>query len=318
MRLRMALALIAGVFMTLAACSPAAGPTAASGKLRVVTTSNIVGDWVRNIAGDLAQIDSLVPAGADPHTYQPSAHDVTKVANADLIVTVGLGLEHKWLDKLIQNASADASKVVALGEGIDPIPFAGEHDDHGGGTPGPDKEEEPWDPHFWTDPVRAKTAVDLIAERLASADALRATTYRANAAAYAQKLDELDAWTKGQVAGIPTERRALVTSHETLGYFADRYEFEVIGAVIPGISTDREPTAAEMAELVNKVKEHGAPAIFTENTVSDKLAQRIAQDAGVKVVRSLYSDSLGSAGSPGDTYLGMIRANVNAIVEALR
>lgn len=311
--------LLVGAFAACAPASQATSATSSSATLNVVTTSNVVGDWARVVAGSQASVYSLIPAGLDPHTYQPSAQDVTKVADADVVLTVGLGLEHRWLEKLLQNASADASKIVALGDGVDPIPFEGEHhDEHGEGTPEEEEEESPWDPHFWTDPLRAEVAVNAIADRLASVDAANASIYRANASAYTQKLDELDAWIKTQVSHLTIERRALITSHDTLGYFAHRYEFEVVGVIIPGGATEADPSAADIALLEDKIKEHNAMAIFSENTVSDKMAQRIAQDTGVKVVRSLYSDSLGPAGSPGDTYLGMIRSNVTAIVEALR
>jgi ABC-type Zn uptake system ZnuABC Zn-binding protein ZnuA len=263
---------------------------------------------------------SLVPPGADPHTYQPSARDVTRVADADIILTVGLGLEQEWLDKLMQNASTDPAKVFSLGDAVDPITFEDGHGhaSHSNATATREGEESPRDPHFWQDPLRAKTAVQAIATRLAAADRANASSYQANAAAYAQRLDELDAWIKAQVEHIPQDRRVLVTSHEALGYFAHRYGFTIVGVIIPGGATGSEPSAAEMAALVDKVKEHRAPAVFTENVVSDKLAQRLAEDSGVTVVRSLYSDSLSPAGKGGDTYLAIMRANVTVIVEALR
>lgn len=194
------------------------------------------------------------------------------------------------------------------------------HDDHGDehGDHGHEGHAHgAYDPHFWFDPIRVKIAVNEIATRLATLDPDNATTYFQNAAEYEQKLDELHLWIQDQVSVLVPERRLLVTSHDSLAYFAKLYGFEVVGLVIPSLSTHVEPSAEHIAGLVDVIREHEVPALFGETTVSDRLAQAVARETGAEVVQ-LYSGSLGPEGSGADTYLGMVRANVESIVEALR
>ena len=191
-----------------------------------------------------------------------------------------------------------------------------DHDDHA------DEEDDhhhhgPHDPHFWFDPIRVKIAVNEIAERLAAIDPANADLYLQNAADYGQELDELHAWTQEQVSMVPPERRFLVTSHDSLSYFANLYGFEVVGLVIPSLSTDVEPSAEHIAGLVDVIREYNVPAVFGETTVGDRLAQAVARETGATVVQ-LYSGSLGAEGSGADTYLGMARSNVENIVGALK
>ncbi len=188
------------------------------------------------------------------------------------------------------------------------------HDDHG------DHEGHvhgAFDPHFWFDPIRVKIAVYEIAARLAALDPDNASVFYQNAAEYEEKLDELHAWIQDQVSVLAPERRLLVTSHDSFAYFAKLYGFEVVGLVIPSLSTHVEPSAEHIAALVDVIREHEVPALFGETTVSDRLAQAVARETGAKLVQ-LYSGSLGPEGSGADTYLGMVRANVERIVEALR
>ena len=185
------------------------------------------------------------------------------------------------------------------------------HDEHGHHDHGP------LDPHFWFDPIRVKLAVNEIAYQLAAQDPDNASVYAANAASYGEQLDELHAWIQEQVAMVPHERRLLVTSHDTLSYLAAAYGFEVVGLVIPSLAPDVEPSAEHLAELIDVVRDNNLPAVFGETTVSEKLAQAVARETGAEVVQ-LYSGSLGEEGSPGATYLGMVRANVERIVEALK
>ena len=376
--------------------SPTAETMSEAPKISVVTTTNIMADWVENIGGDSVDVFSLLPAGADPHTFQPGAQDVARVAEADLVLSVGLGLEASWLHDLLENAARDESAIVELGEIVDPIEFAQGHageveileglshiaheveegeidaatgleevkelleaaeeeeegDDHG------DEEEVPAmvlelitkvedgqmdaedaieeiehlteegedehaghghgleDPHFWFDPLRVKLAVNDIAARLSVLDPDRGDTYIANASAYNARLDELHAWSEQQADTVPEDRRLLVTSHDSFGYFANLYGFEVVGVVLSG-TTDVEPSAGDLADLVDEVKEYGVPTVFGETTVSERLASTVASESGAELVR-LYSGSLGLEGSGAETYIEMIRTNVGRIVEALR
>ena len=173
------------------------------------------------------------------------------------------------------------------------------------------------DPHFWFDPIRVQIAISEIADRLSALDPARSDVYRANADAYNAQLDELHAWTEEQVGTIPMERRLLVTSHDSLGYFAARYGFEVVGTVIPSFATDVEPSAEDLVHLTEEIAKYNVPAVFGETTVSERLAAAVAAESGAALVQ-LYSGSLGIEGSGGETYIGMVRSNVERITAALR
>ena len=273
--------------------------------LQVAVTSNLVADWVGEVAGERVAVAALVPAGTDPHTFQPSPQDVATVADADLVLTVGLGFEASWLDKLLANAAAGDRKTVALGQAVEPVRVM-------------DARDGALDPHFWFDPLRVKLAVSEIATRLSALDPAASDVYRDRAAEYVGKLDELHSWIQEQVASIPQERRLLVTSHDSLQYFAMRYGLEVVGAVIPGATTEREPSAKELADLIETVRKHGVPAIFAETTVSDRLARTVAQETEAQVVNGLHTGSLSAPGGGAATYIEMMRTNVREIAEALR
>ena len=314
-------ALIALVLLLpLAACSDDSGgaaPTPAvmpSTPISVVVTNNIVADWVENIGGEHVEVFSLVPVGADPHGFQPGAKDVAKIADADLVLSVGLGLEESWLRDLLRNAARDPSTIVELGEVVDPIEFAESHredvavpEELGHGI---------HDPHFWFDPIRVKRAVNDIAARLSVLDPDRSDIFSADASAYNKRLDELHAWIEEQVGTVPEERRLLVTSHDSLGYFANLYRFQVVGVIL-SITTEVEPSAADLADLIHEIEEHSVQAVFGETTVSERLAETVAAESGAKVVR-LHSGSLGAEGSGAESYIEMIRTNVERIVEALK
>ena len=316
------------------ATAAATAPSALPGKLKVVTTSNIIADWVRVVGGDRVEVLPLLPANADPHTFQPGARDVSRVADASLVLSVGLSLEARWLDDLVRNAAGDSAKIVPLGDVVDPIEFMEIFEEHGDegeegeehGDEGEAEEEHgdehgdehgELDPHFWFDPQRVKQAVNAVSAHLAMADPASRTEYRNNAAAYNRELDALHAWIEEQVATLPEERRLLVTSHDSFQYFANRYGFKVVGAIFP-VTTGREPTAQELAELVETIQHEGAPAVFSEKSHSAQLAKRIAEETGTTLVAGLYTGSLGPPGSEAGTYMDFMRYNVNVIVEALR
>lgn len=302
---------------TMVACNggerPGRRPNAA---IRVVTSTTIIADWVSQIAGDRVGVVSLVPNRVDPHGFVPGPKDVAQVAAAGLVFTIGLNLESGWMDKLLKNAAADPSRVIALGDHVDPVPFQGQpdHDEA-------DKEKDeygPKDPHFWQDPLRVKKVLPVIAARLGQLDPDGAEVYRARAGDYGRQLDDLHRWAEQQFQAIPKERRLLVTSHEAFGYLAHAYGFRLVGTVIPGGSTAREPSAADLARLVGEIKSYRVPAVFAETILNDRLARRIADEAGVRIVTDLYSDALGEQGSDADTYLGMVRHNVRVVAENLK
>lgn len=279
-----------------------------SATLQVVTTSNILADWAQQVGGERVEVFALLRVGSDPHSFQPGARDVARVAQADLIFTMGLNLEGSWLKDLVENAAVNSATIIALGEFIEPLPASVDGDNN----------DSLLDPHFWFDPLRVKLAVAEIAERYSSSDVAGADAYTTNAETYQAELVALDGWIRSEVEAIPPEQRALVTSHDSLGYFANRYDFRVLGTIIGGVTTDREPSPSELADLLDLISNTGAPAIFTESTMSDRLALRIAEDANVDVVQSLHTGSLGVPGSGAESYADMMRSNVNIIVAALR
>ena len=320
--------------MTPATVSATATPLPQSPTIDVVTTSNIVADWVRAVGQDRVNVSALLPPNSDPHIFQPTPKDTALIADADLVMSVGLFLEASWLDKLIENAARDPDSVVALGEAVvppsDDEDHEGEHDhdEHHEGEEGDHEGEHAEhghhghdhggvDPHFWLDPVLAKVAVNSIAAQLSAADPAGQTYYQDNAAAYNRELDTLHNWIQERVAILPEERRLLVTSHDAFQYFATRYGFEVALAILP-YTTEVEPTAQELAELIEAIEHEGAPAVFAETSHSDRLARRIAEETDTKLVGGLYTGSLGEPGGEAGTYLDLMRHNVDTIVGALQ
>ena len=324
--------------------APATPGETSGTKLTVVTTSNILADWVRAVGGDRVEVFPLLPANADPHTFQPGPQDITRVADADVVFSVGLSLEAGWLEELIANAAGDPEAIVPLGDGVDPIDFVeileehgeGEEEEEGHGEEGHAAEEEDdghgeeghaaeegdhghgeLDPHFWFDPIRVQQAVDSIAARLAAVDPAGQSFYHDNAAAYNGQLDSLHAWIQEQVATLRAERRVLVTSHDSFQYFAVRYGFEVAGAIFP-VTTQAEPTAQELSALIETIEHEGVPAVFTEKSHSERLARRVSEETGATLIGGLYTGSLGEVGGEAGTYVDLMRHNTTTIVEALR
>ena len=325
------------IFSMLAACAtptPTAAPQAR--KYRVLATTTIVGDVVSNIAGDAVELSVLLPVGADPHAFTPTPQDVAKVSQADVVFANGAGLE-EFLEALLESAGA-AQKVVAVSEGIPLLQgeahspasekehaHEAEHTEEamptkeasGEGEPEHEHEHAAGDPHTWFDPNLVMVWVENIAKTLSEKDPQNAAIYQKNAADYTAQLRELDQWIRQQVETIPPENRQLVTDHKAFGYFAERYGFTQVGAVLPGFSTLAEPSAQELAALEDAIRQQGVKAIFVGTTINPNLAQRVADDTGVKLVY-LYTGSLSEKDGPASTYLDFMRYNVNAIVEALK
>lgn len=287
-----------------------------------VATTTILADMVRVVGGAHVSVTSLLGPGVDPHTFNPLPSDVRTLAEAGLVFVNGVGLDD-FMEPLIENAGGN-STIVVVSDGLTPRASREdlEHEDeeHGDEEHGDEHGQAgEADPHFWMSPYHAQQYVRNIRDALIAADPAHAADYEANAAAYLTELEALDEWIKAQTAAIPTERRVLVTNHDTLGYFAERYGYAIAGVVIPGVSAEAEPSARTLTALADTIRESGVPAIFTETTVSPKFAQQLAAEVGqqVKVV-PLYTDSLGPAGSEADSYLEMIRYDATAIRDALR
>ena len=305
--------------------------TGSPAKINIVTTSNIIADWALAVGQERVDVFSLLPSNTDPHTFQPGARDVAQVADAGLVLSIGLSLEADWLEDLVRNAASDPSVVVELGNDVDPLYFqelqdgheeteAGAHDEEADGdeemADSPDDDHGSLDPHFWFDPLRVKQAVNSIAAQLSTLDPEGQASYLENAAVYNEELDSLHTWIEGRVARLPEERRLLVTSHDSFQYFAKRYGFEIAGAIFP-VSTDSEPTAQELASLIETIEHENAPAVFAEKSHSQRLASRITEETGATLVGGLYTGSLGEPGGDAGTYLDLMHYNVNTIVEAL-
>lgn len=284
-------------------------------KLRVVATTSIVADLVANVGGDAIELNTLLPLGVDPHAFQPTPQDAAILAEAQVIFANGAGLE-EFLLPLIRNAGAKAA-LIELSAGVPLRTLAREEEEEHEGNEEHEHRHGEVDPHTWTTPANVVTFIANIERALSALDPAHATTYRANATAYTAKLKELDAWVRAQIETIPPENRKLVADHDAFGYYAERYGLENVGAVIPSFSTLAEPSAQQMAALQETIRREGVKAIFVDMAANSTLAQRVASDLGIKVVR-LYSGSLGAKGSGAETYLDYIRFNTNAIVEALR
>jgi len=288
------------LLLTTACGRDSASPVGTSAPVVLASTS-ILADIVQNVAGDRVQVVSLLPIGADPHSYQPSPQDVAKIADAGLIILNGAEYE-RFLAPLLENAE-EKKKIIEASTGLS---LKGEAEgDHG------------VDPHLWLDPNNVIIYVENIRSGLTFFDPQGAAVFQSNAEAYVAELKDLDAWITGQVAQIPAERRLLVTNHEAFGYFAGRYGFTVAGSVVESFSTDASPSARQMAGLIDQIKATGAPAIFMDAGDNPALARQIADEAGVGLVTDLHLESL-TDGAPAGTYIDMMEHNVTQIVDALK
>ena len=299
-------ALLALAALAAAGCG-AAAEGATSGALDVVASTSFLADIAQNVAGDRFQVQSLIPVGTDPHAFEPTPSDLKKVAGADLVIVNGAGLEGTLLTTL-QNAVGDTPVVDASAGLPTRTPQPGE----------PQLASGEKDPHFWLDPKLVKTYVSNIEQAFSLADPAGAATYKANAAAYDKKLDALDAWIRQQVAQVPQADRKLVTDHASLGYFADRYGFTVVGTVIPSASTGETPTARQLADLTQAIRATGARAIFVDASDNPQLAEQIGNETGVRVVTGLLDHSLTAADGAAPTYIEMMKYDTRQIVEALK
>jgi zinc/manganese transport system substrate-binding protein/manganese/iron transport system substrate-binding protein len=284
--------------LVLAACgggSPSGNPDADA--LKVVTTTTVFADIVKNVGGSRVAVTSIIPSGVGPEDYEPKPDDARRLADAQLVVSNGVGLDD-FLDRLIASAG-EAPTRLELGDGVPTLTVEGEEN-----------------PHFWLDPTLvSQHYLPALAAKLTELDPDGQADYEANAASYGAELDALDAELKDELAQIPDANRKLVTFHDAFPYFARHYDFELIGVILANVG--QEPTASELAALVEKVRDAGVGAVFSEAQFSPELTQTLADEAGIRtVVTTLYNDSLGPA--PADTYLGLLRWDVDQIVAALR
>lgn len=303
--------------LVLAACAnrptPAPGNANATRSLQVIATFSIIGDFVHQVGGDKVEITTLVGPNSDVHDFEPAPSDVTKLASAHVIFENGLGLE-TWLDPLYQASKSSATRVV-LSAGI--TPRSADEDNHADGNDAHDHGE--FDPHIWQNVQYARQMVGHIASGLSQADPANAALYQRNAQAYMATLDALDAEVLGKMNGLPSANRKLVTSHDALGYYAERYGLTLVGDILGSVSTEAsEPSAQQLAALVETIKAQHVKVIFLETITNPQLVERVAQEAGVVIGPELYTDALGDATSAGATYVDAIRHNTDAITNALK
>jgi ABC-type Zn uptake system ZnuABC Zn-binding protein ZnuA len=260
----------------------------------VVATTTQTADLTRAVAGTRMHVEQILQPGSDPHEYEPRPSDAEAVATAKVVIRSG-GDVDDWLNGVIDQAGSTATTVTL----IDAVHKRAD------------------DPHWWQDPRNAERATEAIRQALTRADPAGAAGYRTRANAYEAKLKALDTGIAKCVNRLPPDQRKLVTSHDALGYYAGRYGFKVIGAAIPSLSTQAQPSAASTQRLVDQIKAQHVAAIFPESALNPKLEQAIAHDAGARVGGALWADTLGPKGSSGATYLGALAANTRTIVSAL-
>ena len=304
------------LLLLLTACTAAPAPTPPGGRLRVVATFSVLGEFVARVAGDRADVRVLAPAGSDAHEYEPAPSDAARVADADVLFEVGLGFE-SWLDALYTSSGSRAKRVattagITLREAQEHAADAHDahdaHDDHG-----------EHDPHVWQDVRNAIAMVRSIEAALATADPAHAADYRTNATQYVAELEALDAEIVSAMQAIPADERRVVTSHDALGYFGARYGLVIVGNVIDSISTEAgEPSAQEIAALIDAIRAERVRAIFPESMSNPQLVERVAREAGVRVGVPLFTDALSESGGPHASYAQAMRANLRAIAEAVK
>lgn len=297
--------LLAVLLIVSASALSGCGPTGPRDKPHIIVTTNILGDVVQQIVGEAAHVTTLMKPNADPHSFEISAQQAAQMSEADLVVANGLGLE-EGLQQQMKRVADQGGKVFAAGDHLRPLPYSSGDN---AGTP---------DPHFWTDPRRMIDVVNALEREVSGINGIERRGLGERAANYRAKLEQLDREMGERFASIPSTQRALVTNHHVFGYLADRFNFRVIGAVIPGGTTLAAPSAADLQALADAIRQVRVPAIFAESSQPDRLVQVLAKEAKVEVdVVALYTESLSEPGQDAETYLAMMRTNTERITSAL-
>jgi len=336
--------IFAGAALIAAACSDdssseSASPTTDTEAPAIVATTGIWADVVSNVACDgMVNVETLIPVGGDPHGYEPSLQDRARMENAALVVANGLNLEEGLIDTL-EAVAESGTAVFEFADEVDTIPFTfvgghdhghddehSDHDEHEGHDHDDDHDDHDeheghdhsgGDPHVWFDPHRVSEALPALARVLTTDLGLDAAAVQACLETYVTELEAVDAEISSEVEQLPAESRKLVTNHDALGYYADRYDFEVIGTVIPSPSTMAQTNPAQLEELAEIIEHEGIKAVFAETQHSSDDVEALAARVGDVEVVTLYTGSLGPAGSGAQTYIGFLRTNTELIVDAL-
>lgn len=293
-------ALVALVSILVATLLTACSPLTTRDEFLIVTSTTQVSDFTRNVVGNTGRVYELLQANQSAHTFDPSARDLLELNRADAFVINGYDLE-PWLADAIA-ASGFHGRLIVASDGVLPVTRNGVTD-----------------PHVWTDPANAERMTTTIASGLAGANPADAGDYKSNADLYVQKLTVLDDWIRATFDQVPVEKRLLVTNHDAFTYFVDAYGITLVGSIIPEFDDNAEPSAADIDELVKKIRATGVTAIFAESSISPKLAETVAAETGILVFSgddSLYSDTLGAPGSGAETYISSTIHNVTQLARA--
>ncbi len=327
--------------LIVAGCSGSGGEDSGGETVQAVATTTQVADVVREVGGESVEVTQILQPNTDPHDYEPRPSDVEAVSGADVVFKSGGDLD-EWTDQLVSDSGSDAA-VVDLGSDLPVQIEGGEHAHEGeeahsdGGhsdgkgekehseekghaeeaghseEEGHSEEAGETDPHWWHDPTNVTAATAKVETALISADPGATADFEAGAEQFRARIKEVDAAIAKCFDSIPADQRKLVTDHDALGYFANRYDVEVVGAVIPALTTQAEPSAGDLAELERTIREEGVKAVFPESSASQSLADAVAADTGATTEYSLYGDTLGVEDSGAETWLGMMRENANAM-----
>lgn len=271
-----------------------------TGKIKAVSTITIINDIVKNVGKEKVEAISICGVGIDPHTYKSKPDDVKEISKSQIVFINGFGLEH-WIEEIIHNAGG-SKQVVTVTQGVSPMT-----DETGLGDP---------DPHAWFDVKNVKVYTDNVAKGLSDIDPANKDYYKKNAEEYKTKLDELDKWIKAEIEKIPQDKRVLITSHDAFRYFGRAYGLDVRG--LQGISTEAKIRTEDVAKLIDLIKAKNLKSVFIETSVNPKVLEQISSETGAKVGGTLFSDSIGNDGTPEGEYIGAVKHNVNAIVNALK
>ena len=276
--------------------------------LKVIAVESFLADIVQNVAGDRLVVETLMPEGLDPHSFEPTPRDVARISDSDILFVNGAGFE-EWLEDIMENLPADQI-VVEASAGLQSRTLEEGHSEDDG-------HDHEIDPHFWLDPNLVITYVENIRDGLIAVDPEGKDLYSANTEIYIQQLKDLDEYIQEKIETIPPERRLIVTNHESFGYFADRYGFKVVGTIIHSVSSGSAPSAQQMAELVDQMRASGAIAIFMETGSNPQLAEQLSTETGIKVVYDLYTHSISKADGNAPSYIGLMKYNVEQMVRVL-
>jgi len=272
-------------------------------KPRILAIESFLADIAQNIAGDRMVVESLIPVEVDPHAYQPTPQDAAKLVNADILILNGANLE-SFIAPMLQTLRAD-QLIITASIGLEAHP-----DPSGKNTQG--------DPHFWLDPNNVAKYAENIRDGFSKFDPTGALIFAENTRKYMVELTSLDSWISEQVRSIPETHRLLVTNHEVFGYFAARYGFTIVGAIVPSVTSGAAPSAEELAALINQIRSTRASAIFLEKGANPQLADQLAAETGVRVITDLFTHSLSAPDGPAPTYIAMMKYDVTVMVEALK